>query len=131
MSKTECKKTSKRCKKRLVYSILTGVFAGLANGIFGGGGGMIVVPMLNHLLNYQNKYAHATAIFIILPLSIVSGLFYLSFGNFNVNVGIPVCIGVIVGGLIGAILLSKISSKIVGIIFSVLMAVAGIKMLLF
>ena len=131
MSKKESKKTSKTSKNQLIYSILTGVFAGLANGIVGGGGGMIVVPMLNHLLNYQNKYAHATAILIILPLSIVSGLFYLSFGNFNINVGVPVCIGVVIGGLVGAILLSKISSKIVGIIFSVLMAVAGIKMLLF
>ena len=131
MNKKESKKSDKNSQNFLIYSVLTGVFAGLANGVFGGGGGMIVVPMLNHLLKYQNKYAHATAIFIILPLSIVSGLLYLSFGNFNLNVGIPVCVGVIIGGLIGAILLSKISSKSVGIIFSVLMAIAGIKMLLF
>ena len=119
----------KKIKKWQIF--VFGAVIGVINGFFGGGGGMIVVPMLNHLLNYENKYAHATAILIILPLSITSGLLYLSFGNFNLNVGVPVCVGVLVGGLIGAILLSKISSKIVGIIFSVLMAIAGIKMLLF
>ena len=118
-------------KKTNLYAVLTGIIAGLVNGIFGGGGGMIVVPMLVHLLKCEQKYAHATAILIILPLSLVSGLFYAAFGNFDLSVGIPAGIGVIAGGIVGALLLSKISSKWLSIIFSVVMAVAGIKMLIF
>lgn len=118
-------------KNNKIFIIFTGLFAGLINGLFGGGGGMVVVPMLTRLLKYKTKNAHATAILIILPLSIVSGLLYLSFGTFNLNAGIPVCIGVVLGGVVGALLLSKISSKWLAIIFDVLMAIAGVKMLLF
>ena len=135
-------KTSKKSKKKedirqesqiknKIYSILTGASAGFINGLFGGGGGMIVVPMLIKLLNRQQKKAHATAILIILPLSILSGLLYASSGAFNLKVGFPVILGVVGGGIIGALALKKLSNQWVLIIFSVLMAGAGLKMLLF
>lgn len=124
--------TSKKVKKNQnLMRILTGSVAGIANGLFGGGGGMIVVPMLNFLLKYENKHSHATALLIILPLSIVSGLLYTIFGNFNINSGVPTVIGVVLGGIIGALLLKNLSSKVIVIIFSVVMAIAGIKMLVF
>lgn len=120
-----------KSQKKNLFAIITGLIAGLINGIFGGGGGMIVVPMLTNLLECKQKLAHATAILIILPLSIVSGLFYAAFGNFNLRVGLPTGAGVILGGVIGALLLKKLSSKIVVMTFCVLMAAAGAKMLFF
>ena len=92
---------------------------------------MIIVPVLTGLLKKKENRAHATAILIILPLSIVSGLFYLSFGNLDLSVGLPVTIGVVGGGVIGALLLSKLTSKWIGIIFSIVMVVAGGKLLFF
>ena len=68
---------------------------------------------------------------IILPLSIVSSIFYISFGNLKWSLALPVSIGVVAGGCLGAFLLSKISSKWVVIIFCIVMAVAGGKMLFF
>jgi len=114
-----------------VYSILTGLSTGFINGMFGGGGGMIVVPMLTSILDFSQKNAHATAILIILPLSLLSGALYSSFGVFDISVGIPVGIGVLVGGIIGAFLLSKLSSKILIIIFSIIMIGAGVRLLAF
>ncbi len=125
------KKYNNKHKHRIFYHIITGVCAGLVNGLFGGGGGMIVVPMLIMLIGLEPRKAHATAILIILPLSIVSGLFYAIFGNLQTNVLIPVGIGVIAGGVLGAFLLSKISSKLLIVIFSIVMAAAGAKMLFF
>lgn len=132
MSRSKSNKNKANKENRLnLYSLLTGGAAGLINGLFGGGGGMIVVPMLVWLLKLPPKRAHATAILIILPLSLVSGLFYAAFGNLDLRVGIPVTLGVVAGGALGALLLSKLSSKRVVVIFSVVMAAAGIKMLLF
>lgn len=132
MENTKNGQKNQRNPKRLnFYAALTGVIAGLINGVFGGGGGMIVVPMLIMLLKCDPKKAHATAILIILPLSLVSGLFYALFGNLNFQVFIPVSIGVVVGGAVGALLLSKLSNKWIIIIFSAVMAVAGVKMLFF
>lgn len=111
--------------------LLTGALSGFVNGVFGGGGGMIVVPMLTKLLKFEEREAHATAILIILPLSLLSGLFYASFGAVNLPVLIPAGLGVVGGGLLGALLLGKLSSKWVTIIFSIVMAIAGAKMIFF
>ena len=124
-------KTEKNTKKEHVYMFVAGGVAGLINGLFGGGGGMIIVPTLTVLLKRKTQRAHATAILIILPLSILSGLFYAYFGSFDLRVGIPVLIGVTVGGALGALLLSKLSSKWLVIIFTVVMMGAGVKMLFF
>ncbi len=131
MKVCNAKNTTKKVNNNVLISVITGAVAGIINGIFGGGGGMVVVPMLTKLLKFQSKNSHATAILIILPLSIISGALYVVFGNFKFEIGVPVIIGIIIGGILGAILLSKLSSKWVMIIFSVVMAVAGGKMLLF
>lgn len=124
-------KLIKFIKNRRFLAVICGVVTGLVNGLFGGGGGMIVVPFLLFVLNYETKSAHATAILIILPLSVVSTLIYATFKTLSLNIALPVSIGVTIGGLIGAFLLSKLSSKWVVIIFSLIMMVAGGKMLLF
>lgn len=131
MCKKKTQTNKQKNKNRVFLAVFTGASAGLINGLFGGGGGMIVVPMLSSLLNFESKKAHATAILIILPLSIVSGIMYFLFGNFNFNAGIPVTIGTIIGGVLGALLLAKLSNRWVVYIFCVIMAIAGVKMLLF
>lgn len=116
---------------RIAQCIFTGVVAGFLNGLFGGGGGMVVVPMLTFMLKREQKKAHATAILIILPMSIVSGLLYASGKTLELSIALPVSVGVTAGGILGALALKKLSSKWVGIIFSIAMAAAGIKMLIF
>ena len=111
--------------------ILCGLLAGFINGLFGGGGGMIVVPGLRFLLGYRTNAAHATAIAVILPLSVLSGVFYTVFGNFEFQPVVFTTVGVTVGGIVGAFLLKKLSSKPLTVIFSAVMAIAGVKMLFF
>lgn len=119
--------SKKTVKRKAVFS---GALAGLINGFFGGGGGMVCVPMLIGGLNLTQKQAHATAIFFILPLSIASGIFYAVAGNFPLA-GWWVTLGVVIGGGVGAILLSRISQKITAIVFTVIMALSGAYLLLF
>ncbi len=117
--------------KRRFYELILGIVAGILNGFFGGGGGTVVVVILITMLKKNPRIAHATAILIILPLSIVSAVVYSAFGSFDLSVGVCVTIGVIIGGVIGAFILKKISPKWLSIIFAIVMTVAGIKMLLF
>ncbi|MBR5192635.1 MAG: TSUP family transporter [Clostridia bacterium] len=124
-------KDIKKIKNKWLILIIVGALAGFLNGMFGGGGGMIVVPMLIHFLKFEEKHAHATAIFIILPLSILSAILYTTYGNFDLFSTIYVTIGVIGGGIIGALLLKKLSSKYLTWIFSLIMLIAGVKLLLF
>ena len=56
---------------------LSGTAAGLVNGLFGGGGGMVLVPLLNGWCGLAGKQAFATCVAAILPLSAVSAAVYL------------------------------------------------------
>ena len=117
--------------KKIVILIITGVVTGVISGLFGGGGGMVVVPMLTILCGLKEKKAHATAIAIILPITAISGLIQVLSGNYTLKIGIPTLVGTIVGGVIGALLLKFINNKILIKIFAVVMFVAGVKMLIF
>lgn len=90
---------------------------------------MIVVPLLIFLLGLREKEAHATAIFVILPISLVSSVVYLINGHVDYLQLLYSVIGFVAGGILGALLLIKMNSKVVRIVFSLIMIVAGIKMI--
>ena len=113
------------------FLVLAGVLTGICNGLFGGGGGMITVPVLTMLCGYEPKKAHATAIAVILPVSIISAIIYIVKGYFELKLSIAVGVGVIAGGILGAVLLKKFSNSVITKIFAVLMLVAGVKLLFF
>ncbi|MBD5636459.1 MAG: sulfite exporter TauE/SafE family protein [Clostridia bacterium] len=112
------------------YAVGGGLLTGTANGLFGGGGGMIAVPYLEKVAKYPTASAHATAIAVVLPATFVSAVVYLIFGLVPLIVFLPVSIGVLLGGFLGAKLLGKINPKITAIVFSIFMLVAGVRMLL-
>jgi len=120
----ECKN-----KNNIIWGLISGLFVGAINGFFGGGGGMVVVPILIFVLKLVEKKAHATAIFIILPITIASAIIYLIKQKLEIMLLVYVGIGFIVGGIIGSLLLKKINNKVLRIIFAVVMIVAGIKMI--
>ena len=111
--------------------VIGGLGVGFANGFFGGGGGMLCVPLLDKLLKEKTKVAHATAMLIILPISIASAITYVTNGYFDLKLTLIVGGGVIAGGIAGALLLKKLKSGVVSIIFAVLMMAAGIKLAFF
>ncbi len=111
--------------------ILTGASAGLINGFFGGGGGMVIVPLLMCVCAFLRKSAHATALCVMLPISIVSAIIYAINGSFDFNLILPVTIGFTIGGIIGALLLNKLNEKWIKYAFSIIILVAGIKLLFF
>ena len=129
--KSKLQKNSKGMKKstKIALSVVVSLFVGVANGLFGGGGGMLVVPIFAVLLGLEEKIAHSSAILTILPLSLVSGIIYAVNGQFQSPQGLYVGAGVIIGGLVGTFLMKKFSNNLLRIIFYTLMIVAGITML--
>jgi uncharacterized membrane protein YfcA len=108
---------------------IIGAVAGLCNGLFGSGGGIIVVPSMIYLLKVEEHDAHATAIAVILPLSLASILIYFSNNYFDWNIVWKVCAGSVLGAGLGARLLPKIPVGILSRIFAVFMIMAGLRML--
>ncbi len=115
--------------KKVCGLVLAGVFIGVINGFFGGGGGMICVTALL-LLGLKNKNAQATAILIMLPISIASAIVYYSSGFVEWDMVLNVAIGSVIGGIVGAYLLKKLSNNVLQYIFALVVIAAGIKMLI-
>ncbi len=90
---------------------------------------MICVPLLEKVLHLQNKYSHATAIVVILPISFVSALIYCLGGHIETIPFATVAAGVLLGGIVGSFLLKFLPSKIVRIIFVVIMFAGGIRLI--
>ncbi|MBQ7948440.1 MAG: sulfite exporter TauE/SafE family protein [Clostridia bacterium] len=109
--------------------VLCGTAVGAANSLFGGGGGMIAVPLLQKT-GLDEKRAHATAILLILPVSLLSFILYVWQGFYDPSVLIPTAIGVTAGGFLGAQLLGKLPVKTVNLVFAALQAAAGVFLLL-
>lgn len=124
------------CKSHTIYgdyfmkSNILGIVTGFANGFFGAGGGTILVPGMERFLKVEVHKAHATAIAVILPLSVISAVIYAFKINIPWSTLIYVSIGGIVGGYAGARILSKFSSKWLHIIFGGFMIIAAAKMVM-
>ena len=126
----EKRKKVEKSYKKVIFIILASTLIGFTNGFFGGGGGMLCVPLLEKSLNISNKRAHATTIAVIVPLSLVSSIVYFLKNDLNVFDLLYTSIGVFIGGALGAVLLKKFSGKVIRVIFALLMLIAEIKMVI-
>lgn len=117
-------------KLKVLILIVFGFFIGFVNGFLGGGGGVLVVMVLLWLCKLEQKNAHATALIVILPISIVSAIVYLLNGSGDWEKIIYSTIGVIFGGLLGAVLLNKLKGEVTKLIFSAILMIAGVRMFL-
>lgn len=115
--------------KKHTKEIAIGIFSGVLNGLFGAGGGSVVVPCLEKFLKIEPKKSHATAVLIILLMSIVSSAVYFFRGAFDFKIWLPITIGGILGGICGGTLLNKISVKWLKIIFGTVISVTALKMI--
>lgn len=111
------------------FLLIVGLFIGFINGFWGGGGGMICVPVLTLLLKMPEKPAHATTILIMLPLCIASFVVYLLKGTIIWSTAGIITAGFVVGGALGALLLKKINSTVLKIVFDIIIIAGGVKML--
>ena len=115
--------------KMILISIGAGLFVGFVNGFLGAGGGMILVPILTLLLGMESKVAHSTAVFVITPICLISGITYAFKGVVDWQIILPVAIGTLVGGITGTFLLKKLKNDVINIIFWCVMIFAGVWML--
>ncbi len=116
--------------KKLYKLLIIGMMIGLVNGLFGSGGGTIAVPALVFILGLDQHKAHATAISIIFPLSLISSFLYFRHGVLNLKIAGIVALGGIIGSYIGAKNLKKVPNNILRKTFGVFMIIAAIRMIM-
>jgi len=113
-----------------IRNVLIGLVTGILNGLFGSGGGTVAVPAMERFLGGEDKKAHATAIAVILPLSIVSLFIYKGSVDTDWKTVFAVALGGVAGGYVGAGLLQRISNRWLHIVFGGFMLMAAARMIL-
>ena len=91
--------------------IVAGGCAGIVNGLLGAGGGMVLVPLLTAISNFEDEQVFPASVSIILPISIVSLLGSQGLSNINFQTTLPYLVGSASGGLLCGFLGKKIPTK--------------------
>lgn len=117
-------------KQKTNYSsLLYGILIGLVNGVFGAGGGMIAVPVLKKQ-GLDQKLAHANAVAVILPITIISAVLYLVKGNVTLIDSWAFIPTGLIGSVIATLALQKFSNKVLQKTFAAFMIYAGVRLLM-
>lgn len=94
-------------KERSKY-IIIGLLAGVANGFFGAGGGLFLVPLFVGWVGLEQRKAFATSVAVVLPLSLVSAGVYLCRGAVDLTAAWPYLLGGFAGGLLSGRVFTKV-----------------------
>ena len=87
---------------------LSGVVAGLTNGIFGGGGGIPLLVLLTKWAGVEEKKAFATCVAVIFPMCAVSAALWYWRAELSLTAALPYLLGGFAGGLVGGRLFKKV-----------------------
>ena len=116
---------------QLVVGGLIGLGSGVLSGIFGIGGGLLIVPSLIVLMGMTVKQAAGTSLAaLLLPVGILGALEYWRAGQIDVRVAAVLALGLLIGAFIGARLALGLPSELVQRAFGVLLVVVGVRLAL-
>ena len=87
---------------------LAALIAGTVTGLFGGGGGMVLVPLLTALSDLEEKEIFSASLAIILPVCLVCLMFAALEGPLPWKEALPYLIGSVLGGILAGIWGQKI-----------------------
>lgn len=108
---------------------VVGLVAGAASGLFGVGGGTIIVPGLVLVANFSQKLATGTSLAAVVPISAAALVGYARGDSVDVQRGLWICLGAVVGTLIGTRLLRRTSDRWLQLGFAMLLVATGLRML--
>ena len=112
--------------------LLIGFVAGIAGGLFGLGGGAIMVPAMVLLLGMTQKLSTGTSIIAqIFPIGILAAIVYYREGNVDIKLGVILAIGLILGNLLGALFANQsfVSDQVMQKLYGVFLLAIGARYL--
>lgn len=112
-----------------LYAALIGLFGGVASGLFGIGGGIVMVPAMIFLMKQEPRIAVGTSLAVIVPTALVGTFRHYHFGNIDWRIALMLAPTALIGGFIGPQIAEAISGLALKRAFGILMLLAGVKLL--
>ncbi len=117
----------------VIQLLIIGLVAGVAGGMFGIGGGAIMVPAMVLLLGMDQKFATGTSLAAqILPIGLLGAIVYYQKGNLNIKDAAIIAIGLLIGNLFGALFANQpfITSETMKKLYGIFLLVIGLRYIL-
>jgi uncharacterized membrane protein YfcA len=116
---------------QLLY-IALGLVAGIFGGMFGIGGGSILIPALVYLFGLSQHQAQGTTLAIMVPpIGLLAAMRYYYSGNVKLGMAGLICLGFFVGGLIGAQFVQNVPEPLLKKMFGVFLLMVSLRMVFF
>jgi hypothetical protein len=107
-----------------------GLSAGVLSGVFGIGGGVVIVPALIYLAGFRQHMATGTSLAILLPpVGIAAVAEYYRHGNVDVYAAVVIAVTVTIGGWFGAVLANRLAGPYLRLAFGLFVVVLGMSLI--
>ena len=109
---------------------MIGTLAGLFSGLFGVGGGAVIVPLLIAWLGYEERAATATSLAAIVFIAAFAAAVQGLYGNVNVHDAILVGLPAVAGVLIGTWLQQRLHTRSIALLFALVLVASAVELVL-
>ena len=119
-----------RLKRDWLWFAGIGLIAGFLSGLFGVGGGVLIVPLLVLLTGFDHRIAAGTSLAAIVPTAVVGVISYAAPGNVDWIAAILLALGSILGAQVGSHLLHRLPKRAIQWGFILFIAVVAVSLFL-
>lgn len=116
-------------QSRLGAMLALGVATGFMSGLFGVGGGILMVPGLVLIARFEQRRAHATSLAAMLPMAVAGLVTYVINDGIDWLLAGLLALGSVFGAVVGTSLLTRLSKRALSIVFAVPLVIAAVRML--
>lgn len=114
--------------RRLLPLVGIGLAVGFFSGLFGVGGGIILVPLLIVVAGFAQRLASGTSLAVVLPTSVAGLIGYAAHGSVDWAVGATLAVGAVGGSLVGTWALHRVPQLLLRWIFVVFLLVVAVRL---
>jgi uncharacterized membrane protein YfcA len=115
----------------VVVGVGIGLVGGVLSGLFGIGGGIVIVPTLVAIGFTQREASGTSLAALLLPVGLFGVIEYAHRHEIRFHYGIGIAIGLLAGVLAGAVLAGRLSNTLLERLFGLVLAIVAFKFLLF
>ena len=116
-------------KQKRLPILICGAIAGAVNGLFGAGGGMLLVPLLTQLTDLEDTEIFPASVTIIAPLCVISLLLSAQSEILSWSTLLPYMSGSAFGGILAGIFAHRLSTTFLHKLLGILILWGGIRYL--
>ncbi|HEX9711323.1 MAG TPA: sulfite exporter TauE/SafE family protein [Actinomycetota bacterium] len=112
----------------VVIALIVGLIAGASAGLFGVGGGFLMVPAMVLLLDQSQHVAQGTSLLVIVPTTLVGTALNVRRRNVDLPLLVPLAVAGIVGAVLGALASVRLDPDTLRRIFGIVMILVSLRL---